>query len=206
MRQFLKVIGQTIAAIFVLPMVISHKIASCFQSPDESLTGHSHLLALLPGRMGSYLRVAFYRLTLRHCDITACIEFGCLFSKTGTSIGRNVYIGPYSQIGLATIEDDVLIGPSVMLLSGGVAHGFERIDIPIREQPGVVQRVTIGTDTWIGAGAIVMASVAPQSIIGAGSVVTKTYDPRWILAGNPARPLRSRLQLSETKLGKKSAE
>ena len=206
MRHVLKSIGQTMAAILVLPMVVSHTIASRFQSPDESLVGHSHLLALLPGRMGSYLRVAFYRLTLKHCDITACIEFGCLFSKTETSIGRNVYIGPCSQIGLATIEDDVLIGPSVLLLSGGAAHGFERIDIPIREQPGVVQRVTIGTDSWIGAGAIIMASVAPQSIIGAGSVVTKTYDPRWVLAGNPARPLRTRFQLTETRPSERSAE
>jgi acetyltransferase-like isoleucine patch superfamily enzyme len=93
-----------------------------------------------------------------------------------------------------------------MLLSGGAAHGFKRIDTPIREQSGVVQRVTIGTDSWIGAGAIVMASVAPQTIVGAGSVVTKTYDPLWILAGNPARPLRSRSPLSDMRPGDQLAE
>lgn len=199
MRRLLKYLGQSLATVFVLPLYVSHAIASIVKSPDDSIVGHSHLLALLPGRFGSYVRVAFYRLTLKHCDLSACIEFGCLFSKTGTSIGRNVYIGPYSQIGLATLEDDVLIGPSVLLLSGPAAHRFERLDTPIREQAGVVERVTVGEDSWIGAGAILMADVASQSVVGAGSVVTKSYESRQILAGNPARPIRSRPQPSETR-------
>ena len=192
MSQLLKRAGQGLAILCVLPLYFSHLIGSRLKTADDSLVGHSHLLALLPGRLGAYVRVAFYRLVLTSCDPTSCIEFGCLFSKVGTSIGRNVYIGPYSQIGLATIEDDVLIGPSVLLLSGARAHGFQRSDRPIREQPGMVQRVTIGTDSWVGAGAIVMADVAPQTIVGAGSVVTKPYAPELIIAGNPARPLRSR--------------
>jgi virginiamycin A acetyltransferase len=192
MNQPLKRVGQSLALVCVIPLYLSHLIGSRLKTPDDSLVGHSHLLALLPGRLGAYIRVAFYRLALASCDPTACIEFGCLFSKAGTSIGKNVYIGPYSQIGLATIEDDVLIGPSVLLLSGARAHGFQRSDRPIREQPGMVQRVLIGSDSWVGAGAIVMADVAPQTIVGAGSVVTKSYAAKLILAGNPARPLRSR--------------
>lgn len=198
MRNFLKLLGQTFAAGLILPLYCSHRFASQLKSTDDSLIGHSHLLALCPGRIGSYLRVAFYRLTLAYCDPSACIEFGVLFSKTGTKIGKNVYIGPYSQIGLATIEDDVLIGPAVLVLSGPSAHGFERVDVPIREQPGTVQRVTIGTDAWIGAGAILMADVNAKTVVGAGSVVTRSYAPQLILAGNPARPLRSRKQSAET--------
>lgn len=192
MTNVLKYLAQSLAYCMVLPLVISHAIASRLKSSDDSLVGHSHLLALFPGRLGSYLRVAFYRRVLAFCDPSACIEFGVLFSKCGTSIGKNVYIGPYSHIGLATIEEDVLIGPSVLLLSGAAAHGFQRLDIPIREQSGVVERLRIGADSWIGAGAILMADVAPQTIVGAGSVVTKTFAPQQILAGNPARVLRSR--------------
>jgi virginiamycin A acetyltransferase len=194
MTAVLKFIGQTFALCMVLPLFVSHAIASRLKSSDDSLVGHSHLLAVFPGRIGSYLRVAFYRRVLAFCDPSACIEFGVLFSKCGTTIGKNVYIGPYSQIGLATIEDDVLIGPSVLLLSGSTAHGFQRLDIPIREQSGVVQRLRIGADSWIGAGAILMADVASQTIVGAGSVVTKTYATQQILVGNPARLLRSRTQ------------
>ena len=178
----------------VLPLLATHAISSRLKSPDDSLVGHSHLLAIFPGRLGSYLRVAFYRRVLAFCDPSACIEFGVLFSKCGTTIGKNVYIGPYSQIGLATIGEDVLIGPSVLLLSGSTAHGFQRLDIPIRKQSGVVQRLNIGTDSWIGAGAILMANVAPQTIVGAGSVVTKAFETQQILVGNPARRLRSRAQ------------
>lgn len=194
MNTVFKSIGQSLAFCMVLPMLLSHAIASQLKSPDDSLVGHSHLIAVFPGRLGCYLRVAFYRRVLAFCDPSACIEFGVLFSKCGTSIGKNVYIGPYSQIGLATIEDDVLIGPSVLLLSGSAAHGFQRLDMVVREQPGFVKRVRIGADCWIGAGAILMADVATQSIVGAGSVVTKTFAPQLIVAGNPACPLRSRAQ------------
>jgi len=192
MKNLIKRAGQILAGLSILPLYLSHLIASRLKTPDDSLVGHSHLLALIPGRLGSYTRVAFYHRALAHCDLNTCIEFGCLFSKSDTSIGKNVYIGPYSQIGLATIEDNVLIGPSVLLLSGSRAHGFDKLDLPIREQPGNTQRVSVGTDSWIGAGAIIMANIAPQTIVGAGSVVTKPFAPQMIVAGNPARPIRSR--------------
>jgi virginiamycin A acetyltransferase len=197
MTHYLKLLGQVCASVMILPLYLSYAVGSRLTSRDDSLQGHSHFLAIFPGRLGSYLRVAFYRLTLEHCDRNARIEFGVLFSKSGTTIGRNVYIGPYSQIGLATIEDEALIGPSVLLISGSAAHGYERLDIPIREQPGILKRIRIGKDSWIGAGAIVMADVEDQSIVGAGSVVTKCYTPRMILAGNPARPIRARVNSTD---------
>jgi virginiamycin A acetyltransferase len=196
MKGWIKHACQILAKIAILPLYLTYLLGAWVKTPNDSLVGHSHLLALLPGRLGSYVRVAFYQWTLEYCDASACIEFGTLFSKTETSLGKNVYIGPYSQIGSASIEDNVLIGPSVLLLSGPKAHGYERLDQPIREQPGTIQRVTIGTDSWVGAGAIVMADIAPQTIVGAGSVVTKNYAPQQILAGNPARPIRSRIDLN----------
>lgn len=206
MRMLLKHALQILAELGILPIYLTYRIAAWVKSPNDSLIGHSHLLSLLPGRLGSYARVAFYHLILENCDSSACIEFGTLFSKTETSLGKNVYIGPYSQIGSASIEDNVLIGPSVLLLSGPKAHGFESLDRPIREQPGTAQRITIGTDSWIGAGAIIMADVAPQTIVGAGSVVTKTFAPQQILAGNPAKPIRSRLNTPDSPRGNQKDE
>ena len=199
MKSWVKHACQVVAELAILPLYVTYLLGSWLKTPNDSLVGHSHLLALLPGRLGSFARIAFYHLTLEHCDSSTCLEFGTLFSKTEASLGKNVYIGPYSQIGSASIEDNVLIGPSVLLLSGPKAHGFERLDQPIREQPGTLQRVTIGADSWIGAGAIIMADVAPQTIVGAGSVVTKTFAPQQILAGNPARPIRSRVDPSPRK-------
>lgn len=57
-------------------------------------------------------------------------------------------------------------------------------------------RVTIGHDTWLGHGAIVLPgrSVGTGSIVGAGAIVTKDVPPYSIVAGNPAREIRPRFE------------
>lgn len=51
----------------------------------------------------------------------------------------------------------------------------------------------IGNNVWIGAGAIILAgvSIGDNSVIGAGSVVTKNVEADTVVAGNPAREIRT---------------
>jgi acetyltransferase-like isoleucine patch superfamily enzyme len=181
-----------VAVVCVLPLLATHNLFRCFGWADRSLETHSQVLSLLPGLTGSYLRVAFYRFTLEYCAPTATIGFGVLFSKAGARIGNHVYIGPRCMFGLVTLEDDVLLGPMVQIPSGPNLHGFERLDIPIRDQPGLPQRVTVGRDSWIGGGTVVLADIADQTVVGAGSVVTKPHPPRSVLAGIPANVIKTR--------------
>ena len=150
------------------------------------------MLSLLPGRSGNYLRVGFYRFALDQCDPTATICFGTLFSKTGAKIDKHVYIGPRCMLGLVTLEEDVLLGPAVQIPSGPMTHGIERLDTPIRLQPGNRERITVGTDTWIGAQSIVLANIGSQTVIGAGSVLTKEIPASVVAVGNPAKVIRER--------------
>lgn len=55
-------------------------------------------------------------------------------------------------------------------------------------------RVIVGHDTWIGHGSTVLPGVriGNGAVVGAGSVVTRDVAPYTIVAGVPARPLRSR--------------
>jgi acetyltransferase-like isoleucine patch superfamily enzyme len=77
-------------------------------------------------------------------------------------------------------------------MNGGAQHGIERLDIPIREQPGKWPRVTIGTDSWIGDRAVVLADVGKHCVIGAGAVVCSPIPDYAIALGVPARVLRYR--------------
>ena len=176
-----------VATLLILPLYLSYWICSRLGSADSALESHSQCLSLFPGSPGNYLRLAFYRLTLEQCDPTATICFGVLFSKTKARIGQNVYIGPRSMLGWVTLEDDVLLGPGVQIPSGPHTHGITRLDTPIRNQPGRPNRVSIGRDSWIGAGCIVLADVGENSVVGANSTVTKPVPPTSIYAGSPAQ-------------------
>lgn len=192
MKPLLKSLFRILALGLVSPLLLTHWLCSRCGGADPSLETHSQCLSCLPGTIGSFLRIAFYRCVLRSCDPSATIGFGVLFSKSDACVGRNVYIGPRCMLGLVTLEDDVLLGPGVQIPSGPQTHGIERLDVPIREQPGNLRRVTVGRDSWIGAASIVLADVAEQTVVGAGSLVTKPHPPRSILGGIPANVIRPR--------------
>ena len=52
----------------------------------------------------------------------------------------------------------------------------------------------IGSDVWIGDGAVIMPSItiAPGCVIGANTTVTKDTEPYGIYVGSPARKVRAR--------------
>ncbi len=104
------------------------------------------------------------------------------------------------MIGDVTLEDDVLLGSHVSVINGNRQHGIERLDVPIREQPGEYPRVTIGRDSWIGDRSIVMANVGKHCVIGAGSVVTKPIPDYAIAFGNPACVVRYRAETTKNNL------
>src|SRR6056297_465635 len=133
---------------------------------QRAIASWSQTMAVLPGLTGAYARRAFYRSVLAEVEDDCLIGFGVLFSHPQTRIGRGVYIGPYAVLGKVTIERDVLIGSQVSITNGAKQHGIERLDVPIREQPGHWPRVTIGEDSWLGDRAIVMASVGRHCVVG----------------------------------------
>ena len=191
-RDLLKLSARVVAALLVVPSVCSFRVRSRLIGGDRALEGSTQLLGLIPGLVGQYLRRAFLMRAIAYCAPTAAIEFGTTFSATGAQVHDRAYIGPRCQIGLARIERDVLIAAGVHVPSGRHLHGTADLHIPIRDQPGRSQMVQIGSGSWIGSAAVVMADVGANTIIGAGAVVTSAVPAAVIAGGVPARVLRAR--------------
>ena len=87
-----------------------------------------------------------------------------------------------------TIGDGTQLGPGVQLL----AADHPRDPQTRRDLLELARPISIGSNVWLGAAAIVLpgVSVGDDSIIGAGSVVTRDI-PNGVLAfGNPCRVVR----------------
>src|SRR6185295_19876042 len=80
-------------------------------------------LALAPGLPGSYLRVAYYAMTLRSCSLESHIGIGSFFAHSQASVGHRVYIGPLCVLGQTSIGDRTQIASGVQILSGRRQHG-----------------------------------------------------------------------------------
>ena len=63
--------------------------------------------------------------------------------------------------------------------------------------------IVIGNDVWIGARVTILPGVRIGSgvVIGAGAVVTKNVPDNVVVAGNPARVIRSRNEIREVESG-----
>lgn len=192
MRELIKASIRTLALIVISPALLSYAIRAAIIGPDRALAGSTQALALLPGLTGQYLRRAFLMRTLAACDPSATVEFGTLFSRAGTKIGRNAYVGPRCHIGLADIGENVMLAAGVHVPSGGQTHGSASLDTPMRDQPGTLTMIHIGAGAWVGSAAVVMADVGADTIVGAGAVVTQPLPAAAIAAGVPARVLRMR--------------
>ena len=109
-----------------------------------------------------------------------------------TDFGRNIKIGKdvfinkscmFVDLGGIELEDNVLIGPEVKILS--VNHPLD----PRNRRGVILKSVKIKRNAWIGAGAIICPgiTVGENSVIGAGSVVTKDVPDNCVYGGVPAK-------------------
>ena len=197
MKVLLKRAAFAVATVAVSPALLSFFVRSLLLGRDRALEGSTQALGLVPGLTGQYMRRAFLARTLASCHWTATIEFGTLFSSAGARIDENVYVGPRCHLGLVHLERNVLVGAGVHITSGGATHGTEDVTQPIRDQERPKTLVRVGSGTWIGSVAVIMADVGHDSVVGAGSVVTRPVPPMVVAAGVPARVIRDRVPAAD---------
>ncbi len=114
----------------------------------------------------------------------------------GLVMGNNSNIGPYNYIGCSgkiTIGDNVMLAPRVSIYAEN--HVFDNPNITIKAQGVSKMDVVIEDDCWIAANAVILAGVTigKGSVVAAGSVVNEDVPAFSVVAGVPARVIKSRL-------------
>ena len=139
------------------------------------------------------------------------VKLSKFINMYGCTIGDNVKIGAFVEIQKnafvgnnckisshtficegVTIEDDVFVGHSVAFINDIYPRATAGGQLQT-ESDWKVEKTLVKRGASIGSGATILAKVTigENAIIGAGSVVTKDVPPNTIVAGNPAKFLRS---------------
>ncbi|CAH0205521.1 DapH/DapD/GlmU-related protein [Chryseobacterium sp. Bi04] len=105
------------------------------------------------------------------------------------SIGKNVFINfdcTFLALGGITIEDDVLIGPKVSLIT-------ENHPLNPQDRKGLIGKpILIKKNAWIGANATILpgVTIGENAVVAAGAVVSKNVPDNSIVGGIPAKFLK----------------
>lgn len=193
LRTLLKAAARGMALVIVAPMIATLPLRAALLGRDRAFQASCEWLSIVPGFFGQYVRRAFVSAASAGCGPEVVFGTGTKLASARARFDANAYVGPDCNLGWVHLERDTMLAAGVQIPSGPRFHGIERLDRPMRDQPGTQVCVRVGEGAWIGSGAIVLANVGRHAIVAAGAVVTEPVPDYSIVAGVPARLLRSRL-------------
>lgn len=126
----------------------------------------------------------------KRTDVWIQPPFFCDYG-TNITVGTKVFFNfncVVLDVAPVTIGNNVLFAPAVQIYTA-----THPLDAATRRQWLEFARpISIGSDVWVGGGAIICpgVTIGDRTVIGAGSVVTKDIPSGVVAAGNPARVIR----------------
>ena len=120
------------------------------------------------------------------------IVFAPFYTNFGRfiKIGKNVFVNhacTFLDMGGITIEDDVLIGPKVNLITEN--HPLD----PANRKALISKSIVVKRNAWIGAAATILSGVTigENSVVAAGAVVISDVPPNTVVGGVPAKIIKT---------------
>jgi acetyltransferase-like isoleucine patch superfamily enzyme len=161
---------------------ISEIVKNALKLTSELNTGYKapqEVRNILSKITGSKIDNSVQVLTLFNIDFGANIRLG-----KGVFINKSCM---FVDLGGIKLEDNILIGPDVKILS--VNHPLD----PKTRRGVILKRIKIKRNAWIGAGVTICpeVTIGENSVIGAGSVVTKDVPNNTVYAGVPAKFIKN---------------
>lgn len=141
---------------------------------------------VIDSRLGQHVRIDRYN-HIDSCQLGSYSYTGkntiALHSSIGsfTSISWNVTLGGANHDYRRGTQHSLLYDPALGFVKKPVYNRYD-------------STLSIGSDVWIGAGAVVLRGVkiGDGAVIGANCVVTKDVPPYAIYAGNPGKVIKYR--------------
>lgn len=159
---------------------------------EQVEANRSHFATLQDaGTSRAQLEEAFLAMTGQELDSSVAINLP-LYTDYGANIrlGKDIFINTgvmLTDLGGIQIDDHVLIAPFAKILS--VNHPTS----PKDRRGLLLQKVHLKENAWIGAGATILpgVTVGKNAIVSAGAVVTKDVPDNTIVAGVPAKVIKT---------------
>jgi acetyltransferase-like isoleucine patch superfamily enzyme len=145
-------------------------------------------------KLGKDVRV-FAFVNLYGCSIGDNSKIGTFVEiQKNAEIGRNVKISSHTFICEGVrIEDDVFVGHNVSFINDKYPRATSASGELQTEADWQVVRTVVKHGASIGTSSTILCGVTigEFAVVGAGSVVTRDVPPNTVVAGNPARILRT---------------
>lgn len=145
-------------------------------------------------KLGSDVKLSKF-INLYGCEIGDETKIGAFVEiQKNAKVGKRCKISSHTFVceGV-TIEDNVFVGHNVAFINDSYPRSTTEDGSLQTEQDWHVEPTLIKKGASIGSGATILSNIVigENAIVGAGSVVTKNVPAGAIVAGNPARFLRS---------------
>lgn len=107
--------------------------------------------------------------------------------QDGVGIGQHTTIGCANKV---VIGRNTIISFDVFITDND--HAYEQIDVPVMQQPLIVQKTIIGENCFIASGVKILAGtvLGKQCIVGSNSVVRGEFPDYCVIVGAPARVVK----------------